>query len=557
MSLQPQPAWTIPDETARVARAAFPKGNAVMQVYDELGILYHDHDFAPLFAVHGQPAQSPARLMLITMFQFMDGLTDRQAADAVRSRIDWKYALGLDVTDPGFDFSVLSEFRARIVTEAATEQILTTLLDVCKARGWVKARGKQRTDSTHVLAAIRTVNRLECVGETLYHALHSLLVLDPPWVRAYLPDDWFDRYGVRFDDFRLPTSLPKRQALADTMGADGRYLLTLRHVPASPAILRAVPAVETLRRVWTQQYVAEPAGLRWRTDAELPPLRLLIVSPYDRDARYGVKRETRWIGYKVHLTETSDTDSPHLITHVATTPATTQDVTMTDPIQTNLATHQLLPSEHLVDAGYVDSELVVTSHTRHRIPLVGPVPPDTSWQARARQGYDVSQFTVDWDARHVCCPQGHTSVIWRPGRDEDGQAMMHVWFDEATCAGCAARPQCTRAATRPRTMKLRPQAQHETLQQARQHQTTAEFKQRYAGRAGIEGTIAQGVQAFGLRQSRYRGLAKTHLQQVITAVAINLARLVAWWDERPRAQTRQSRFTAQLGPVLQLTGGCA
>jgi transposase len=557
MSLHPHPAWTIPDETARVARAAFPKGNAVMNLYDTVGSLYHDHDFAALFAVQGQPAVSPARLMLVTIFQFMDGLTDRQAADAVRSRIDWKYALGLDLTDSGFDFSVLSEFRARIVADASTEQILTRLLDVCTARGWVKARGKQRTDSTHVLAAIRTVNRLECVGETLYHAVHSLVVLDPSWARAHLPADWFERYGVRFDDFRLPTTVPKRQALADTMGADGAWLLTLLHDPASPAILRVVPAVETLRRIWLQQYVAEPGGIRWRTDAELPPLGLLIVSPYDRDARYGVKRETRWTGYKVHLTETCDADSPNVITHVATTPATTQDVTMTATIQADLADHQLLPAEHVVDAGYVDSDLVITSRTQHGIDLVGPVPPDTSWQARAGQGYDVSQFTVDWAAKHVRCPQAHTSVVWRPGRDEDGQAIIHIWFDAATCAACVARPDCTRAATRPRTMKVRPQAQHETLQQARQQQTTADFKQRYARRAGIEGTISQGVHAFDLRHSRYRGLAKTHLQQVVTAVAINVARLVAWWAERPRAQTRHSRFAAPLGAVPHATVRCA
>lgn len=557
MSLQPQPAWTIPDETARVARAAFPKGNAVMHLTDELGTLYHDQAFAALFAAQGQPAESPARLMLITMFQFMDGLTDRQAADAVRSRIDWKFALGLDVTDPGFDFSVLSEFRARIVGNAATEQILTTLLDVCKARGWVQARGKQRTDSTHVLAAIRTVNRLECVGETLDHALHSLLVLDPTWVRAHLPAEWFDRYGVRFADFRLPTTVSKRQALADTMGADGCRLVTLLHDPASPAILRAVPAVETLRHVWIQQYVAEPDRIRWRTDAELPPVSRLIVSPDDREARYGVKRATRWTGDKVHLTETCDPERPNLITHVATTPATLQDVSMTATIQADLAAQHLVPSEHLVDAGSVDSDLVNTSRTQHDIELVGPVPPDTSWQARAGQGDDVAHFTVDWAARHVRCPHGHTSVRWRPGRDEDRQASIHSWFDEATCRGGAARPQCTRAATRPRTMKLRPQAQHETLQQARQRQTIADFKQRYARRAGVEGTIAQGVRGCDLRQSRYLGLAKTHLQQVVTAVAINLARLVAWWDERPRAHTRQSRFAVPLDAARHPTVCCA
>ena len=209
MRLQPQLFYIIPTETERVARAAFPKGCAIMQIRDELGMLCTDQDFAGLFAAVGQPAVSPSRLLLITIFQFMEGLTDRQAADSVRRAIDWKYALGLELTDAGFHFSVLSEFRDRLLAAQAQLAPLDHLLELCRARGLLKARGKQRTDATHVLAAIRTLNRLECLGETLAHTLHQLLWDAPTWAQFTIPPEWWERYAPRFDAFRLP-SFPLR-----------------------------------------------------------------------------------------------------------------------------------------------------------------------------------------------------------------------------------------------------------------------------------------------------------------------------------------------------------
>ena len=182
MSLQPQASYPIPEETQRVDRAAFPRGNRYMQVADRLGPIYQDMQFSTLFPSRGQPAEAPARLALATLLQFAEGLSDRQAADAVRSRMDWKYVLGLDLADPGFDHTVLSEFRARLVTGKAAHLLLDTLLTLARTQGLLKTRGRQRTDSTHVLAAIRVLNRLERVGETLRAALNSLAVVAPAWV---------------------------------------------------------------------------------------------------------------------------------------------------------------------------------------------------------------------------------------------------------------------------------------------------------------------------------------------------------------------------------------
>ena len=376
MSLHSHPIDPVPEPTARIAHAAFPKGSLAIYIRHELGAIYHDEQFAPLFPTRGQPAVAPWRLMLVTLLQFAEDLTDRQAADAVRGRIDWKYALSLPLDDPGFDFSVLSEFRTRLLALGPAQALLDTLLAQLKARGILKARGRQRTDSTHVLAAIHVVNRLELVGETLRQALNSLAIVAPAWLQAQLAVDWSaweERYRVHFAAFRLPRDEAGRVALAAAIGADGQRLLDAVYAPTAPSWLRDVPAVETLRRVWLQQYHPTSEGpARWRRADDLPPASLLIQSPYDPDARYSTKRETKWTGYRVHVTETCEPDQPHLVVHVASTPATTHDSKLVEAIHADLTANELLPGEHLVDQGYMDTELLLTSQAQHGVELIGP-----------------------------------------------------------------------------------------------------------------------------------------------------------------------------------------
>ena len=157
--------------------------------------------------------------------QFAEDLSDRQAADAVRGRIDWKYALGLELDDPGFDFSVLCEFRGRLVAGGAERLLLDEMLEACKDRGLLKARARQRTDSTHVLAATRDLNRLELVGETLRAALNALATVAPEWLRQQAPPEWFDRYAARVEETRLPKGQEARYAHAEVIGGDGYRLL--------------------------------------------------------------------------------------------------------------------------------------------------------------------------------------------------------------------------------------------------------------------------------------------------------------------------------------------
>jgi transposase len=542
MSLHPQEIPPVPEETRRVAQAAFPRGNVYMRIRDELGAIYDDQLLAPLFPTRGQPAAPPWRLALTTVMQFAEGLSDRQAADAVRSRIDWKYVLSLELTDPGFDHTVLSEFRTRLVVGQAEQLLLDTLLTRVRERGLLKARGRQRTDSTHVLAAIRVLNRLELVGETLRHALNSLAVVAPDWLRTQAPPAWFERYGRRIENYHLPNTAAAREELAATIGADGQQLLQAINAATDRPWLREIPAVQTLQQVWTEQYTDPPAPLRWRAMDERAPSAEVIASPYDPDARYSTKRGIAWVGYKVHLTETCDDGQPAVITQVITTPATTPDCVIGPAIHQDLATRDLLPGTHLLDGGYVDAELLVTAHTQHQIDVVGPPFGSYSHQRRAGQGYDLSAFVIDWEAQQARCPEGQTSIRWTPGRDVSGDPVVRIRFHAATCRACPVRQACTQAKDAPRQLTVRPQVFHEAIQAARQRQETAEFTAQYAQRAGIEGTHTQAIRRCGLRQCRYIGHAKTHLQHVLTATALNLVRVAAWLEGTLRATTRRSAF---------------
>src|SRR5438874_1661150 len=344
MSLHPHVIAPVPAETARVAHAAFPKGHPYLTFRDALGTIFQDEDFATLFPLGGQPGLPPWRLAFVTIMQFRENLADRQAAEAVRARIDWKYLLSLDLTDPGFDFSVLSAFRDRLLAGSAEELLLDKLLERCRALGLLKARGQQRTDSPHVLAAIRVLTRLELVAETLRATLNALATVAPDWLQGLAPLAWYERYGRRIEDTRLPREPAQRDAYAQTVGEDGFHLLDALDALAAPQGLREFPIIATLRQTWQRHYErstgevpphGHPAvsGVRFKPNRELAPAAEGLESPYDPEARYRQKRDTQWTGYMVHVSETCEPTTPHLLTHVHTTPATVHEAQCTTPIQ--------------------------------------------------------------------------------------------------------------------------------------------------------------------------------------------------------------------------------
>ncbi|WP_052567841.1 transposase [Ktedonobacter racemifer] len=276
----------------------------------------------------------------------------------------------------------------------------------------------------------------------------------------------------------------------------------------------------------------------------------MIQSPYDMEARYSKKKQTGWVGYKVHFTG-CDADQPHFVLEVTTTASTLPDGEVMEDLHERLADNRLLPSQHLVDKGYVDAELLATSQHRHQIDLVGPVLPDTSWASKEAGRFDHSHFHIDWKAKQVLCPAGQTSRDWGHIPDRHGKPRLRIRFPLPLCRVCTLHEKCSSTAAK--VLILRPdEATYVALQQARKRQETAEFRALYAARAGIEGTVAQSVRTCEIRRSRYIGMKKLNLQAFLTATSINMLRACHWIAEAKLATTPTSRFAELLASVKQV-----
>jgi len=561
VSMQPSP-WPEPDPQVTAAikaiyrRKAFP---LAVQVRDMLGEVYADEQFAGLFGSRGRPGYSPGRLALVSVLQMAEKLTDRQAAEAAGRDLSWKYALGLALDDPGFDHSVLPEFRARVVAGAAEQHLLDALLAKIAELGLVKAGGKQRTDSTHVVSAVRDLNRIELAGESVRAAVEAIVAAVPDWFSAAFDvAGWSARYGRRIDSWRLPTAKSKRDELADGYGRDGHALLAAVYADTAPGWLRELPAVQVLRVVLVQNYLVAVdkqgrAVIRMREAGDgLPPAPSRVASPYDTNTRWAAKGDDLfWNGYKVHISETCDdvpvdmpgarrVDPPNVITNIATTDGTVPDVAMTAPVHAMLAERGLTPGEHYVDSGYASAELLVSAREQG-IELVTPLLADTSAQAKAAAGYARADFVFDFDARVATCPQGQVSSTWNDCVQE-GTAKIVVTFPGPVCTACPVRSLCTTRKKGGRQLTVPPREVHEAQCAARAEQATKDWQQRYARRAGVEGTIDQAVD-LGIRRARYRGIDKVRLQHVLTACAINLNRLEAYWNGDMLDRTRTSHLS--------------
>ena len=576
-----QPAcWPEPDLRIAAAIAAKypgkrPRPLAVL-IRDRLGEWLRDEDFAAAFGTRGRPGWSPSRLALVTVLQRAENLTGRPAAEAVRMRLDWQYLLGLGLDDPGFDHTVLSEFRGRVAGGGLEQVALDALLERLAADGLVKAGGKQRTDSTHVVAAVAALNRLELAGESVRAALEALTAAHPDWVAQRIcVADWARRYGTPMTSWRPPASKAKQDELAIAYAKDGYALLEAVCDSSSPAWLAEIPAVDVLRRVLLQNCTrvihADGREVIRRREKEpegdgLPPGHARIASPYDTDARWGVKREELWLGYKLHVTETCDDEPqcgcpgaadggtgrrghdedcaapafPNLITHVATTDATVTDNQMTRRIDDDLAGKGLTPGRHYVDSGYLSAALVVSELARHGIALTGPLLQDTSAQARAGAGYARADFAIDYGTQTVTCPQGKTSASWTPCAQR-GNAAIVATFSAADCGPCPARGLCTTSGKNRRQLTVLPRDLAEAQAAARAAEKQVSFQADYARRAGVEGTMHQAA-SHGARRARYRRLPKTRLDHVYMACALNLLRLEAYWAGTPLDRQRTSHL---------------
>ncbi|HWG28075.1 transposase, partial [Actinospica sp.] len=275
----------------------------------------------------------------------------------------------------------------------------------------------------------------------------------------------------------------------------------------------------------------------------LPPANVWIVTPYDTEARTAAKRSTVWTGYKVQLSETCDPELPHVITYVETVTSCEPDRETTVRVHAALAERGLRPAAHLADWAYVDAEKILEARLEHEIELIGPTAKRNEWQRKDPDSYGLEKFTINWDERHAVCPQGHTSGRWYESKTTTGHPVVRTMFRASDCRPCPACALCTKGTSaKGRTLALRPRARHELLAALRADQGTEKWRRRYAARAGVEGAISQAVRGFGLRKCRYRGHAKAALQLVLTATAVNLARLDAWMSGTPLGPTRVSHL---------------
>jgi Transposase DDE domain/Transposase domain (DUF772) len=588
-------SWPEPDPQVAAAIGAMYGARRTARplavlIRDRLGQWLDDEAFAAAFGVRGKPGWSPSRLALVTVLQRAEKLTGRQAADAVRMRLDWKYLLGLPAGDPGFDHSVLPEFRAKVAEAGLEQVVLDALLERLAADGLVKAGGRQRTDSTRVIAAVAALNRLELAGESVRAALEALAAAHPDWLAQRICVPGFARrYGTPMTSWRPPASEVRRDELAIAYARDGYTLLEAVCDSSAPAWLREIPAIGVLRRVLVQNYARtiteDGREVIRRREKEpegdgLPPGHIRIASPYDTDARWGVKREEFWLGYKLHVTETCDDPPPcscclerpasrpgagggdepdrssaggrehdkgcaqvvfpNLITNVATTDATVTDNQMTGAIHDDLAARNLAPGRHYLDSGYLSAAVVVSALTTWGIALIGPLLAGTSAQARAGHGYARADFAAGYDARTVTCPQGKTSASWTPCTQRGKDAIVAT-FPASDCGPCPARSLCTTSGKNRRQLTVLPRDLAHAQAAARAAEKTIPFQADYARRAGVEGTMHQAA-SHGARRTRYRGLLKTRLDHVYMATALNLLRLEAFWNGTPLDRQRTSHL---------------
>ncbi|MFF5547809.1 IS1182 family transposase [Streptomyces olivaceoviridis] len=522
----------VPELTVRVARACNRHGTTAMAIRDHLNGLWSDEDFEEWYPRDGRPGLSPAQLATVSVLQFLLELSDRQAAESVRNRIDFKYALGMELEDPGFHHSVLTDFRDRLAEEGRADRLLDLALEKIRAVGLVRERGRQRTDSTHVLAAVRDLTRLELVTEAMRAALEELARRAPHELVALVNEEWAKRYGRAA---RLGKNPSKPKTRIKETGEDVRLLLRYvhRYLPA----LRDGEQVQALRQIFVQNYVLDASDRpKWREpeDVGLPPSALAIVSPYDTSARYARRGETRWKGYLAHVTETCDQDTPSVITDVTTTKAPVHDTKALPGILTNLHDRNLLSKEHFVDGGYLSVALKQQVAREHGIGLVGPIRARSTRQSRKGTVFPREAFTIDWDKKTVACPQGNISRRW--STPPSLAPYVTVEFSPDDCRQCPVKAACTRADAR--KVVFLPRDLHDIQSESRTEQQTQEWLSRYSLRAAIESTISEFVNGHGMRQCRYRSHSKAHVQHVLTAIAVNLERIDVHLPTTPTCQPR-------------------
>lgn len=556
MSLKPQPLGPIPAETYELGQELLAEDDVMRRIGEQYAEIVRDEDFAQMYSHTGQPAMSPARLALVSVLQAMEHISDRQAIAMVRTRIDWKYALHLPLNYAGFDASVLSEFRDRLIDNKGQRTIFDGLLEKMKTAGMLKGRRLQRTDSLLIVAAVRDLNRLELVMETLRLALIEIAKADAQWLKNNTPASWLETYGEwtqveRLVKERGDKGKAEQTSLMMQTARDGFELLE-KLEELNAAELMKLPAVETLQLVWSQQFEKRAEVITVHTthsrEGEGIKGKDLISTPHDKEARYTQKRDQKITGYKLQLTETATEDGPAIITDIEVVESCAYDGGALEGIHQRLDERDLLPEDgHLVDRGYVSGETIDESKERG-VELIGPVQDNTSAAARAQEGFSVEHFKLDFDLEQAICPQGKPAQSWTNSiRTDRGQAIIQIVWNKEICSQCPFRGKCVQGKKTGRVIKL--SKHYPSIARRRQEQKTDQFHEVYRRRSGVEATLSYIVLNCGARSTPHCGKDKTCLHYLMIAAAVNLRRAIAWQAGRRPKRQRVSTLQKAMGVV--------
>lgn len=507
----------IPEETRTLVEPLLAEESVYRLIGQEVDQMVVDGEFEDLYAEDGRPAVNAVLLALITVFQFLEKLPDRAAASMAVMRLDWKYALRQAPTWSGFHYSDLCNFRKRLISHQREEVIFERILAYLREKGYVKAGGKQRTDSTHIVGHVMDLSRLELVWETIRVTLNALISTDAPWVLKWLPATFVETYSVRRSDYRLKES--EVAPALQKAGEEGQWLVT-QVMTAGHPMLQSLPELGLLKRVLTEQY-SQDGQIQTR-----PPGQVtgdVITSPHDPQARYGNKGSHEWIGYKLHVTETVDEVlNTRFITDMTLTPAFIQDNTPILDIQQRLVERQVPPAQQYVDQGYMSGANLQASLDAS-IDLRGFV---RDGNVTKPEGFRLPDFTLDVEHRQATCPAGQEAIHWSPVDPKVGQKNLLAFLVSfgKQCQTCPffGPGLCT---DKPAGRTIAISRYHDLIHARREESHTTAFRQEMHQRAAIEGTLSELVRAHAARRSRYRGLRKNQLQAAFTAVATNLKRL--------------------------------
>lgn len=535
MSIQ-EDCWqeSIPGETARIGQAILKEGSPYRLIGDDIHEILTIEDFVHLYSTDGRGAVCPLILSLVTLFQFVENLPDREAAEAAVVRLDWKYALHVPVEWLGFHYSTLCNYRKRLIAHGEERLLFDKVLNWAVSRGFLKKKSKQRTDSTHVLGKVATLSRLELLWETLRMALKALQQSSSEWYQRTVPGVYDEAYRVRKHDWHL--NQEEVREATKRAGEDGFWLLD-RLEESGADDTQKLSEIETLKKVWEQTFnrsrdEGRGGGGKVRLRQEKRGQgKDRISSPHEPEARWSEKRGKSWTGYKLQVTETVDAEAGcTFLTDVRVTPATTHDSEVTTEIQDQLITQDMAPQELVVDQGYMSGVNMAESQKRG-INLLGPLPGDNSGKG---DGYRQQDFEIDWEREVATCPEGHTSTVWRPRLKDNRRPGIYVRFSSA-CGDCPAWGVCT-TSKQGRTLFIN--GHHELMAARRAEQETKAFRQRLKSRSAVEGTISTLVRKHGARRARYRGLGKVNFQALLMGAAVNMKQLSRAIDQQRRTGFR-------------------